>query len=51
VSDHFWNGLYVPIARGAERIARIAGLIQQRRIGVYLTVSFATLIVLLFLAR
>ncbi|HLX28649.1 MAG TPA: hydrogenase 4 subunit B [Casimicrobiaceae bacterium] len=51
VSDPFWEGIYVPIARGAERIASVAGLIQHRRIGVYLTVSFLTLIALLFFGR
>ena len=51
VSDRLWEWLYVPIARTAERVARIVGLLQRGRIAVYLTYSFATLIALLFLTR
>jgi NADH:ubiquinone oxidoreductase subunit 5 (subunit L)/multisubunit Na+/H+ antiporter MnhA subunit len=51
VNDRLWEWLYVPIARGAERVARIVGLLQRGRIAVYLTYSFATLIALLFLTR
>jgi len=51
VDDHFWRGLYVPIARGADFLGRIAGLIQQGRISVYLTYSFCTLLALLFFVR
>jgi len=50
-SDRLWDWLYVPIARVAETLARIAGLIQQGRIAVYLTYSFITLLALLFLVR
>jgi len=46
--DHFWYGLYLPIARVAEWIARRIGLIQQGRISVYLTYSFFTLLALLY---
>jgi len=46
--DHFWYGLYLPIARAAEWIARRIGLIQQGRISVYLTYSFFTLLALLY---
>jgi hydrogenase-4 component B len=49
--DHLWHWLYVPIARGAEILARIVGRIQQGRISVYLTYSFFTLLALLFLVR
>jgi hypothetical protein len=49
--DPWWHWLYRPIARVAEAGARLAGLIQQGRISVYLTYSFVTLLVLLFLAR
>ncbi|MEO8104147.1 MAG: hydrogenase 4 subunit B [Betaproteobacteria bacterium] len=49
--DHFWYWLYVPIARGAEVLARLVGHIQQGRISVYLTYSFFTLLALLFLVR
>ena len=49
--DHFWYWLYVPIARGADVLARLVGYIQQGRISVYLTYSFFTLLALLFLVR
>jgi formate hydrogenlyase subunit 3/multisubunit Na+/H+ antiporter MnhD subunit len=48
VSDQLWDWLYLPLARVVEIAARLAGRIQQGRIGVYLTVSFATLLALLF---
>jgi len=51
VDDHFWAGLYLPIARGAEIVARFVGLLQQGRISVYLTFSFITLLALLFFVR
>ena len=49
--DHFWSWFYVPIARGAEVLARLVGYIQQGRISVYLAYSFFTLLALLFLVR
>jgi formate hydrogenlyase subunit 3/multisubunit Na+/H+ antiporter MnhD subunit len=49
--DHFWHWLYLPIARGAEAVARLVGLIQQGRIAVYLIYSFVTLLALLFFVR
>jgi len=49
--DRFWGALYLPIARGAESLARLAGLIQRGRISVYLTYSFCTLLALLFFVR
>jgi hydrogenase-4 component B len=51
VDDHWWHILYLPIIRGADRLARFAGLIQQGRISVYLTYSFCTLLALLFFVR
>ncbi len=51
VDDHFWSWLYLRIARGADFLGRIAGLIQQGRISVYLTYSFCTLLALLFFVR
>lgn len=52
VGDHFWYWLYLPIAAGVERIARLIGLLQQGRIAVYLLYSFLTLIaVLLWVKR
>ena len=49
--DHWWTWLYVPLAHGAEYVARFVGLIQQGRISVYLTFSFVTLLALLFFVR
>ena len=51
VDDYFWHWLYLPVARGAEALARLAGRIQQGRISVYLTFSFFTLLALLFFVR
>jgi len=51
VDDHFWRALYLPIARGAELLARTAGKIQQGRISIYLTYSFCTLLALLYFVR
>jgi hypothetical protein len=50
-TDHLWYWLYLPIARGTEAVARLAGLIQRGRIGVYLTYSFVTLLALLLFVR
>src|SRR5262249_45387690 len=50
-SDPAWHTLYAPIANAADFIARQVGRIQQGRISVYLTFSFATLLALLFLIR
>jgi len=49
--DPWWHWIYLPIARGAELVARFVGLIQQGRISVYLTYSFVTLLALLFFVR
>ncbi len=49
--DPWWHGVYLPIARAAERVARFVGQLQQGRISVYLTYSFATLLALLFFVR
>ena len=51
VEDHFWYWLYLPLARGADVLARVVGKIQQGRISVYLTYSFFTLLALLFFVR
>ena len=45
--DRLWYWIYLPVARLAEWLARLAGHIQQGRISVYLTYSFFTLIALL----
>ena len=49
--DRFWRALYLPVARGAEWLARLTGLLQQGRISIYLTYSFLTLLALLFFVR
>lgn len=52
IEDHFWRGIYLPIAYLVERVARWVGLLQQGRIAVYLIYSFITLIaVLLWVTR
>ena len=49
VTDHFWQWLYVPIARGVEAASRAVGVLQHGRIATYLLVSFVTLLVMLIL--
>ncbi|PKO85396.1 MAG: hydrogenase 4 subunit B [Betaproteobacteria bacterium HGW-Betaproteobacteria-12] len=51
VSDHVWHGLYLPLARITERIARLVGRLQQGRIAIYLLYSFITLIFTLVLVH
>ena len=51
LDDHFWFWLYLPVASGAEFLARLVGRIQQGRISIYLTYSFVTLLALLFFVR
>jgi hydrogenase-4 component B len=51
IDDHLWHWLYLPVARATERLARLAGVIQQGRISVYLTFSFCTLLALLYFVR
>lgn len=51
IEDPFWHWIYVPVAKSADAIARIVGRIQQGRISVYLTLSFLTLLALLFFVR
>jgi formate hydrogenlyase subunit 3/multisubunit Na+/H+ antiporter MnhD subunit len=49
VEDHFWHWLYQPVERLVDRIARLAGRVQQGRISIYLLYSFVTLVVTLLL--
>jgi formate hydrogenlyase subunit 3/multisubunit Na+/H+ antiporter MnhD subunit len=51
VEDRIWYGLYAPIARAVEALARWVGRLQQGRIAVYLMYSFLTLLALLFFTR
>ncbi len=47
VEDRLWRTLYLPIARGVQRLADWIGLLQGGRLAVYLLYSFLTLIALL----
>ncbi|WP_126446382.1 hydrogenase 4 subunit B [Sulfuricystis multivorans] len=51
VEDHFWYGLYLPIARLAARLSALVTNLQGGRIAVYLMYSFFTLILLILVAR
>jgi hypothetical protein len=51
VGDHLWQWLYLPVIRGVEWLAKVAGLIQQGRISIYLIYSFVTLLALLMFVR
>jgi len=44
IEDRFWHWLYLPAVDLASYLARLAGLMQQGRISVYLLYSFLTLI-------
>jgi hypothetical protein len=48
-TDRIWHWVYVPIARAVDGTSRLVGLLQQGRIATYLTYSFVTLLVMLFL--
>ncbi|MFZ2628056.1 MAG: hydrogenase 4 subunit B [Rugosibacter sp.] len=49
VSDKFWHGLYLPIARAVEFLAAQVGRLQQGRIAIYLLYSFLTLLFMLLM--
>jgi formate hydrogenlyase subunit 3/multisubunit Na+/H+ antiporter MnhD subunit len=51
VEDPLWYWLYLPVAWAVERCVRVVDFLQRGRIAVYLTYSFATLIILLVLTR
>jgi NADH:ubiquinone oxidoreductase subunit 5 (subunit L)/multisubunit Na+/H+ antiporter MnhA subunit len=51
VEDHFWHWLYLPIARLSNAISALITHVQGGRIAVYLMYSFATLILLILVAR
>jgi len=48
VQDHSWPRLYQPIAHGVNSLAKQVGRIQTGNIRVYLSYSFATLLLLLW---
>jgi hypothetical protein len=47
IEDRIWGVLYLPIARGVQRLADWVGLLQSGRLPIYLLYSFLTLIALL----
>lgn len=47
IEDRLWRAIYLPIARGGQRVADAIGVLQGGRLAVYLLYSFLTLIVLL----
>ncbi len=49
--DRMWYWLYMPVARGVERLTGLVTVLQRGRISIYLLYSFLTLLVLLFLVR
>ncbi|MBI3284765.1 MAG: hydrogenase 4 subunit B [Burkholderiales bacterium] len=49
IEDPFWELLYRPLAKLHEYGGRVAGLLQQGRISVYLLYTFLTLLVLLLM--
>jgi hypothetical protein len=49
--DRLWYWLYLPVARAVEHVTSLVTVLQRGRISVYLTYSFATLLVLLFFIR
>lgn len=48
IRDHSWTKIYTPIEKMVNRLARLVGKIQTGNIRVYLSYSFATLILLLW---
>jgi formate hydrogenlyase subunit 3/multisubunit Na+/H+ antiporter MnhD subunit len=49
--DRFWYWLYLPLAKAAEWMSRLVGVLHHGRIHLYLTYSFVTLLALLLLIR
>lgn len=49
VTDKFWKGIYLPIARATEFVSAQVGRLQQGRISIYLLYSFLTLLITLLL--
>jgi len=49
--DRLWHGMYLPIARLVDWLARGVGWLQQGRISIYLMYSFLTLLIMLMLVR
>ena len=47
IEDRLWGAIYMPIARGVQRLADWIGLLQGGRLSIYLLYSFLTLLALL----
>jgi hypothetical protein len=47
IEDRIWRALYLPLARGVQRLADAVAVVQGGRLAVYLLYSFLTLIALL----
>ena len=47
IEDRLWRAIYLPLARGVQRLANWIGLLQGGRLAIYLLYSFLTLIALL----
>ena len=47
IEDRLWRGIYIPIARGVQRLADAIGVLQGGRLAIYLLYSFLTLLGLL----
>jgi hypothetical protein len=47
IQDRLWLAIYLPIARGTQRLADAISVLQGGRLAVYLLYSFLTLIGLL----
>ncbi len=51
VDDRLWYWLYLPLARGVEKLTSLITVLQRGRISVYLMYSFVTLLLLLLFVR
>jgi len=49
--DRLWYWLYLPLARGVDRVTGLVTVLQRGRISTYLLYSFATLLLLLLFVR
>jgi hydrogenase-4 component B len=49
IEDRLWLGIYLPIARGVQRLADAISVLQGGRLAIYLLYSFVTLLGLLAL--
>lgn len=47
IQDRLWRGIYLPLARGVQRLAEAIGVLQGGRLSIYLLYSFLTLLGLL----